>query len=110
MNFKEYQEAAFKTALYPGQGTESGIFYTALGLAGEAGEVANQVKKIMRDDFGVVHPTRKAQIRNELGDVLWYISQACIELGLEMDDVAQNNIARLRDRQERGTLRGSGDR
>ena len=111
LDFEEYQERAAETAVYPGR--DNGPMYLApypcLGLAGEAGEVAEHAKKAIRDDGGMVSQARRAKLKKELGDVLWYIAAICDELGLSMADVAQANIDKLADRQERGAIRGEGD-
>lgn len=108
MNFGEYQVAAGRTALYP-KG-EHGWVYPALGLANEAGEVAGKLKKVLRDNNGVVDAERKETIAAELGDVLWYVAQVATELDLEMDAIAAANIAKLASRAERGALKGDGDK
>ena len=108
MEFNEYQVISDGTAIYPGKGTVSGLYYTALGL-GEAGEVQGKVKKIMRDNGGVLNEETCNAIAKELGDLLWYVSQTATELGLELDDVAEANINKLADRRERGVIQGSGD-
>ena len=106
MNFSEYQSKAYKTAIYP---KEMAVIYPTLGLAGEAGEVANQVKKRFRDDGGEVTQERVQDTAHELGDLLWYIAAICTDMGLNMDDIAADNIAMLESRQERGTIHGDGD-
>jgi NTP pyrophosphatase (non-canonical NTP hydrolase) len=85
------------------------LAYPALGLAGEAGEVAEHAKKAIRDDAGVVTEERRRAIAKELGDVLWYVSQLASELGLELDEIARANLEKLLSRQRRGVLSGSGD-
>lgn len=107
MNFKDYQLQSRKTALYPNQGNN--YIYPTLGIAGEAGEVAEKIKKVIRDDKGIISAEKKEEIKKELGDVLWYISQLSSELGIELEDVAKANIEKLLSRLERGTLKGSGD-
>jgi NTP pyrophosphatase (non-canonical NTP hydrolase) len=107
MTFEQYQKQARTTALYPNVG--SNFVYPTLGLVGEAGEVAEKVKKVLRDSGGIMDDERKSQIRKELGDVLWYIAQLCTELGFTMDDAAQENLDKLQSRLERGKLSGSGD-
>ena len=107
MRFREYQQAARRTAIYPDRGKN--IAYPALGLAGEAGEVAEKVKKVIRDNGGVVDAATRAALKKELGDVFWYIAALCDEVGLDMEDVAQSNISKLQDRQQRNVLHGSGD-
>ncbi len=107
MTFKEYQEQSRATALYPDTGKN--FVYPTLGLVGEAGEVAEKVKKILRDHGGVMNDEHKDKIAKELGDVLWYLAQLSTELGLDLEDVAAANLDKLRSRQQRGTLSGSGD-
>jgi NTP pyrophosphatase (non-canonical NTP hydrolase) len=107
MKFSEYQKAARKTAIYPNQGHN--IAYPALGLAGESGEVAEKVKKVMRDKGGVVDEKTREALKKELGDVFWYVAALCDEVGLDMEEVAKHNIEKLQDRQERNKLHGSGD-
>jgi NTP pyrophosphatase (non-canonical NTP hydrolase) len=85
------------------------LAYPALGLAGEAGEVAEHAKKAIRDDAGVVTEERRRAMAKELGDVLWYVSQLASELGLELDEIARANLEKLVSRQRRGVLSGSGD-
>ena len=99
MNFNEYQKEAVKTAIYTDP-----IIYPALGLGNEAGEVQGKVKKWLRDDM-----FNKEDIAAEIGDVLWYIAALCRDLEIDMADVALNNLAKLKSRQERGTIKGSGD-
>lgn len=103
----DYQFEARKTAIYPDVGRN--VYYPTLGLAGEAGEVAGKVKKIQRDDGGIVTDERRAALGKELGDVLWYVAQVATELGLTMDGIAQGNLDRLKSRQDRGVLTGDGD-
>lgn len=107
MDFNEYQRKAKITALYPNVG--SNITYPTLGLAGEAGEIANAVKKIERDDNSIITDEKRAQLQKELGDVLWYVAQICTELSIHLDDVASGNISKLASRKERGVITGSGD-
>ena len=82
--------------------------YAGLGL-GESGEVQNNVKKMIRDDHGVVTDEKRDKIKGELGDQLWYIAKMCEENGLKMGDVAQFNLDKLYSRKERGVIQGSGD-
>lgn len=107
MNFDEYQSAARATAQYPDMGAN--LYYPTLGLAGEAGEVAEKVKKLMRDAEGVLCNDRREALKKELGDVLWYVAAMCSELGLDMNDVAEANIAKLLQRRKYGTIQGDGD-
>ena len=107
MELNDYQRESLKTALYPDVG--SNVIYPTLGLVGEAGEVADKVKKILRDNKGVFDKDSKDAIKFELGDVLWYISQLSSELGYELEEIASSNLQKLRDRKARGKIRGSGD-
>ncbi len=106
MELSEYQRLSRRTAEYP---REAWLAYPALGLAGEAGEVAEHAKKAIRDDAGSVSQERRAAMAKELGDVLWYVAQLASELDLELDDIAQGNLDKLASRQRRGVLSGSGD-
>jgi NTP pyrophosphatase (non-canonical NTP hydrolase) len=106
VELSEYQRLSRRTAEYP---REQWLAYPALGLAGEAGEVAEHVKKAIRDDAGTVSDERRAAMTKELGDVLWYVAQLASELELELEDVAAQNLEKLRSRQRRGVLSGSGD-
>lgn len=96
MNFEEYQKAASVTALYPKR--LSNLEYPTLGLAGEAGEVANIVKKIQRDFGGEITEEIRAKLKDELGDVLWYISACADELGLTLTEIAEFNVGKLAKR------------
>ena len=105
-----YQQLCTETQIYP---REHAVFYPALGLAGEAGEVANKIKKIMRDRNGDVNnlPIElKEDIANELGDCLWYISALATDLGIGLDGIAVENLKKLQKRKEQGTIHGSGDK
>lgn len=107
MNFKDYQERCLETAIYPGAGEN--MFYPVLGLAGETGEVCENIKKAVRDDGGVMTKERKETILKELGDVLWYVSAVSSELGISLEDVARTNIEKLKSRKNRNCLKGEGD-
>ena len=107
MKFSEYQERSRKTAIYPDAGHN--FTYPALGLAGEAGEVSNKVKKILRDHAGTMTPEHVAEIQKELGDVLWYVAQLATEFGVDLDEIALQNVLKLESRLARNVLQGSGD-
>lgn len=109
MNMSEYAKEARTTAIYPGQGTTTGLYYATMGLAGEVGEVCNKVKKILRDDNGVLTPKRQAELEGEYGDIFWYIAMSMFEAGLDPAKVMQANLDKLASRQERGVLKGAGD-
>ena len=103
MELNDYQRESRKTALYPEVG--SNAIYPTLGLVGEAGEVADKVKKILRDKKGVFDKNSKDAIKFELGDVLWYISQLSNELGFELEEIANANLQKLNSRKIRGKIR-----
>ena len=105
-DFNSYQRTATKTAIYP---PEHKILYPALGLAGEAGEVANKVKKVMRDGVENQADDWKEQIASEIGDVLWYCAALATDLNMQLGMIAALNEKKLRDRFDRGKLNGSGD-
>lgn len=107
MNFEEYQKESRKTALYPNK--NNNFIYPVLGLCGESGEIAEKIKKVIRDEGGIISELKKEEIKKELGDVLWYISQIATELGFSLDSVAKLNIEKLRSRLERNKISGSGD-
>ncbi len=107
MEFNDYQVAARETAIYPQLG--GNFAYPVLGLCGESGEVAEKVKKIIRDDSGVISGEKRLEVKKELGDVLWYLANVCCEFGLSLDQVAQMNLEKLHNRQQNGRLHGSGD-
>ncbi len=104
MDFKEYQKNTKKTAIYPNN-MEGGFYYPALGLAGEVGELLNKIKKIARDK----KTPDLEDIKGEIGDVLWYLSQLSNEFGIDLEQVATENIKKLESRQKRGVLSGNGD-
>ena len=106
-HFDLYQDAAESTAVYPDKGDN--LYYPALGLAGEAGEVCEKIKKIMRDQKGHFTEENVEDIAKELGDVLWYIATIATELNMSLAAVAEDNMEKLRDRMERGVIKGSGD-
>ncbi len=107
MDFNQYQKNAFSTARYPDKGKN--IFYPVLGLCGESGEVAEKVKKVIRDNNGQVSENTKLELAKELGDVLWYIAALATELELDMNEIAEKNIEKLFSRRDRGKIKGSGD-
>ena len=105
MNFNEYQEMAKSTAIYD---KKHQILYPALGLAGEAGEVANKVKKLIRDGYEKNKDYRK-EVAAEIGDVLWYCAVLADDIGCDLETIANNNIIKLNDRLARGVIGGNGD-
>jgi NTP pyrophosphatase (non-canonical NTP hydrolase) len=103
-----YSAAARRTALGAAQGPGSHIYLT-LGLCGEVGEIAEKVKKLIRDGDGTWDAERLALFHKELGDVYWYLARLADESGSSLSAIAQMNIDKLSDRQQRGVLGGSGD-
>jgi NTP pyrophosphatase (non-canonical NTP hydrolase) len=106
MEMDTYQTATDETAIYPGRLSLNGLLYTTIGLAGEMGEFANIVKKVLRD--GATDEKRE-KLKDELGDVLWYITRCAVELGLSLEEVADHNIQKLRARKANGTINASKD-
>ena len=114
MTFDEYQKETSTTAIYPINLTTQqlgiiGICYSALGVNGEAGEIADKVKKLMRDHGGIVTDQWRTETLDEVGDCLWYLAQLCERLGSSLDFVALRNLKKLADRKKRVALHGSGD-
>lgn len=110
ITFDDYMRQTRKTAIYPEAGTGStlALAYAGLGL-GEAGEIQNQLKKIIRDNHGEVTDERREAIAKELGDLCWYIGRCADELDLSLDKIILQNLEKLNSRAERGVLQGSGD-
>lgn len=105
MTFDLYQKQAHSTAVYPHKDSTQTLSYCALGLAGEAGEVAGEVKKMIRNDDGVLTPERKEKIEKEMGDVLWYLAEMSTVLGINLNYVALKNLRKLHERKLEGTLK-----
>lgn len=107
MTLNDYQKEALTAAVYP---EDKRIIYPALGMNGEAGEVADKVKKVIRDGHGYFQDDDvRAAIALEVGDVLWYCATMARDLGYSLEAIAEMNIAKLRSRAQRGKLGGSGD-
>lgn len=106
MDFDEYQKETAKTAIYPKEREDE---YLALGLASEAGEYAGRVKKTIRDRGGIIGESEREARKYELGDVMWYIARSADQLGYSLEEIAVANIEKLRERQRKGTINGSGD-
>ena len=107
MDLNAYQRGARQTARYPDVG--SNPIYPTLGLCGEAGEVADKVKKVLRDQNGSFSAEVKQALMLELGDVLWYVAQLASELGFDLDQIAEANLQKLASRAARNVISGSGD-
>lgn len=108
MNGNYYQDWTRSTAIYPGDKVQR-LTYVSLGLVGEAGEIANKVKKILRDDNNVLSTAKRNELIDELGDVAWYLARVADELDVSLGTVFQNNMNKLNSRKDRGAIGGSGD-
>lgn len=106
LTFNNYQEAAYKTAIYP---QELKILYPVIGLAGETGEVAEKIKKVLRDNNGIFSEEKKMEIAKELGDVLWYLSSIATDMGYSLDEIARMNLQKISARKENDHIHGEGD-
>ena len=106
-DFDMYQKVALTTAIYP---REQAIIYPTLGLTGEAGEVANKVKKIIRDGSDSKDEKLVSEIKAEIGDCLWYIAVLANDFGIKLSDIASANLEKLENRKKNNTIRGSGDK
>ncbi|MGI9036189.1 MAG: nucleoside triphosphate pyrophosphohydrolase family protein [Pyrinomonadaceae bacterium] len=107
--FADYKAAIDPMVVYPRTTKLEALQYLALGLNGEAGEVADQIKKAMRNDDGEISVERLVKLKGEIGDVLWYLSRLATELETNLAEVANENVEKLLARKERGTLRHEKD-
>ncbi|HRA21075.1 MAG TPA: nucleoside triphosphate pyrophosphohydrolase family protein [Anaerolineae bacterium] len=107
MDFDRYQRESRRT--WSLIHIDHPIVYPTLGLTNEAGEVAGKVKKLFRDKGGVVPDADREALKQELGDVLWYLTQIATELDLSLSEIAEANVAKLASRLERGAIQGDGD-
>lgn len=115
MTLNQYQRCALETAVYP---KEFKTIYPALGLTGEAGEVADKVKKVLRDSEFIVRDgsgaivlpdQKREELAKEVGDVLWYVATLSYDIGYSLEEIASMNYEKLKSRQQRDQLHGSGD-
>ena len=109
MEFNEYQKRASTTADFTGRPGEYPLMYSCMGLAGETGEVIEKVKKVMRNNGGKMTEEQREAIKQEIGDVLWYLSQVARFCDIAFDDAAKANVEKLADRRARGVIRSEGD-
>jgi NTP pyrophosphatase (non-canonical NTP hydrolase) len=107
LSLKDYQKTALKTAR--GHEKHDELFHLVLGLTGEAGEIAEKFKKLVRDKDSDVKQLDLDDMSKELGDVLWYVAVLADFLGLSLEDIGRDNLAKLANRQQRGVIQGSGD-
>jgi len=108
MTFEEYEKEALKTVISTDDKFKD-MLHWVLGLNGEAGEVAEKMKKIIRDKKSVISETDKQEMAKEIGDVLWYLAVFAYDLGIPLDEIAKTNLEKLHSRKERGVLGGDGD-
>jgi NTP pyrophosphatase (non-canonical NTP hydrolase) len=108
MKFDDYQKKALTTVLTTDDKFKD-LLHWVLGINGESGEIAEKVKKIIRDKNGEVSEQDKQDLAKEIGDVLWYLAVFADQLGVSLDDIAQQNLDKLQSRKKRGVLGGSGD-
>ena len=127
MTFEENQKAVHETAEYPEiivsdqnrldaitsdtppNNIRSNYIYPALGLAGEAGEVVEKIKKVVRNNNGVINQKETNEIFKEIGDVFWYCTELINCLGGSIEEVLQMNLDKLKDRSERNMIKSQGD-
>ncbi|MFZ2555850.1 MAG: nucleoside triphosphate pyrophosphohydrolase family protein [Minisyncoccia bacterium] len=109
MDFDEYQKLATRTATFDGKSAEYALMYLGLGVTGEAGEIAEKLKKILRNDAGVISEEKRDALKQEIGDVLWYLSQLARVLEIPFSEAAKANIEKTADRAARGVIKSSGD-
>lgn len=107
LTFEAYESDVLSLGFYPNKGNN--IVYPVLGITGEAGEIADKVKKVQRDKKGILSEEDRKALIKELGDVLWYITAMADELDISLEEVAYVNIQKIHSRRERGTLSGEGD-
>lgn len=108
INMNSYQDWTKGKYIYPNVGNN--LSYVVLGLSGEAGEIANKAKKIIRDHGGEMSEEMRESLADEYGDALFYLAAGASELGLTLSEIAVRNIAKLERREEAGTLGGAGDK
>lgn len=109
MDFDAYEQLARRTATFDGKQEEYKLMYLTLGIAGEAGEIAEKVKKLIRNDNGVLSDERREDLKQEIGDVLWYLSQLSRILGFSFSAAAEANVKKLADRAARNVIKSTGD-
>lgn len=107
MTFNEYQQKTKERAIYPLVGEK--YVYPLIGIMGETGEIAEKIKKSLRDKDGIIDEQLKQDLKKELGDVLWYLSQLATELDLELNDIVKANLEKIESRHKRNVMHGEGD-
>jgi len=107
MHFSDYQKQSRLSAIYPQMGQN--FTYSLIGLVGETGEVAEKIKKLIRDKQGKLDNDYRAEIKKEMGDILWYFSQLATDLSIDLEDLVKTNLEKIKSRQTRNQIHGSGD-
>lgn len=107
-SFDEYQKQALTTAKFS-EDEFKDIMHWVLGVTGESGEIAEKFKKIIRDKSGKISESDKTELSKEIGDVLWYLAVLAHQLGLSFEEIAGENLSKLKSRKSRGVIGGSGD-
>ncbi len=105
-NVNSYQQEAIKTAIYP---KDMAIIYPLIGLSGEVGEVAEKIKKVIRDKNSDFDFNDRTEIAKELGDVMWYIANLANDLGYNLEEILYLNVEKIKSRSERNVIHGNGD-
>jgi len=107
MHFSDYQKQSRLSAIYPQMGQN--FTYSLIGLVGETGEVAEKIKKLIRDKQSKLDNDYRAEIKKEMGDILWYFSQLATDLGIGLEDLVKTNLKKIKSRQVRHKIHGNGD-
>lgn len=109
LNFENYSKQAWEMAMASTSDDSSLLPIFVMGLCGEAGEVSEKFKKLLRDSKGEMTEAFKQEVAKELGDVLWYINALSKKLDISLEDVAKANLDKIKSRRDRGVQHGSGD-
>ena len=111
MDFNEYQDRTGDTDVGTAaqDNLKPGWLYYALGIAGEAGELMEKIKKLFRDKSGRIDVSFNNAVIKEIGDILWYLARLCTYLGIDFNEVAETNLKKLESRKKRGKIHGDGD-
>ncbi len=107
-SFGDYQKESRKTYSHVPTNNHD-LVYPSLGLSSEVGELMGKIKKVYRDKNGVIDAETKENMKGELGDILWYLTQICTNLNLTLEEIGEANLTKLFDRLKRGVVKGEGD-
>ena len=106
LDFKEYEKVAMSTKV---GWNNNEILYPLIGMCGETGEVADKIKKVLRDKNGDFSEDDRIEILKEIGDTLWYMTALCHDLGYSLEDAANINLSKIVKRRAENTIHGEGD-